>query len=389
MTAERTAGCLAKLDRMNKALHHQEPDRVPVSDFFWGSFLKRWRQDLQLPADTDIFAYYDLDWLFTTPNLDPHIKQFQVLKQTDEEIVVRTGFEAVLRKKFADPMPQHVSFETDTIEKAEAFEFDDPWDDRRFFSAGDNQLAGVGDSFVRNLPPWIETVKKLRCDLPVYSCHCEANEYMTRLIGQENTLIWIGLYPERFGRFIERVNEFSLELLKAQIKAADGLLDGMFIAGDVAYTRDMFFSPDYWRKYYKPGLKALVDVCHQHNLPVIYHCCGNVNRIMEDFIEIGIDAINPLEVKAGLDVVDLRNRYRHRIAFCGNMSVIDWATRSRQELKEIVLRKLAAAEGGGLIFQSDHSVPSNVSGHSYDYVVKLVREYGRYPLKLGSTTSSV
>lgn len=103
MTAERTAGCLAKLDRMNKALHHQEPDRVPVSDFFWGSFLKRWRQDLRLPADTDIFAYYDLDWLFTTPNLDPHIKQFKVLKQTDEEIVVRTGFEAVLHNSVTRP----------------------------------------------------------------------------------------------------------------------------------------------------------------------------------------------------------------------------------------------------------------------------------------------
>ena len=133
----------------------------------------------------------------------------------------------------------------------------------------------------------------------------------------------------------------------------------------------------------------MVDVCHKYSLPVIYHTCGNVNRILEDFIEIGIDAIHPLEAKAGLDVVDLRNQYGHRIGFCGNMSVIEWAHKSQEELKEIVLRKLAAAKGGGLIFQSDHSVPGNVSGHSYDYVVNLVREYGQYPLKLGSTTCSV
>lgn len=389
MTTERTDKCLAKLDRMNKTLRHEEPDRVPVSDFFWGSFLKRWREDLGLPTDTDIYAYYDLDWIVTIPNMDPHIKQFETLKETDKEVVVRTGFEAVLRKKFANPMPEFVSFETDTIEKAEAFEFDDPWDDRRFFSGGDNQMAGIGDSFIRNLPPWIETVKKLRCDFAVYGSQCEANEYMTRIVGQESTLVWIGLYPKRFGRFIERTNEFALELLKAQIKAADSLLDGMVIWGDVAYTKDMFFSPDYWRKYYKPGLKAMVDVCHKHSLPVIYHGCGNVNRILEDFIEIGIDAINPLEAKAGLDVVDLRNQYGHRIGFCGNMSVIEWAHNSQEELKEIVLRKLAAAKGGGFIFQSDHSVPGNVSGHSYDYVVNLVREYGQYPLKLGSTISSV
>jgi uroporphyrinogen decarboxylase len=196
-------------------------------------------------------------------------------------------------------------------------------------------------------------------------------------------LLWAGLYPERFGRFVQRTNEWALEQLKAQIKAADGLIDGMVIWGDVAYRKDMFFNPDYWRTYYKPGLKAMIDVCHDNNLPVIYHGCGNVKRIFEDYIEIGVDAYNPLESKAGLDVVDLRRQYGHRIAFCGNMDVIEWASYDKEHLKATVLRKLNAAKGGGMIFQSDHSVPSNVSAESYEYVVNLVREYGQYPLKLG------
>jgi len=380
---ERTANCLAKLERMNKTLHHEEPDRVPVSDFFWGSFLERWKEELGLPADTDIYTYYDLDWIVTVPNMDPHIKQFEILKETEEEVVVRTGFEAVLRKKFADPMPAFLKFETDTIEKVKSFEFDDPWDDRRYFSAGDNQIAGVGDGFFRNSPPWVDTVKALYPDFPVYGSVCEASENMWRIVGQKDALLWIGLYPEEFGRFVERTNEFALEITKAQIEAADGLLDGMVIWGDVAYTKDMFFSPDYWRKYYKPGVKAIVDVCHEHGLPVIYHGCGNVNSIFGDFIEIGADGYNPLEAKAGLDVVDLRRKYGHSIAFCGNMNVIEWAACSQEELEAIVLRKLNAAKGGGLIFQSDHSVPSNVSGQNYEYVVNLVREYGQYPLDLG------
>ncbi len=380
---ERTANCLAKLDRMNKALRHEEPDRVPISDFFWGSFLERWRRDLGLPADTDVYTYYDLDWIVTVPNMDPHIKDFEVIREDDKEVVVRTGFEAVLRKKFADPMPEFIAFETDTIDKVDAFEFDDPWDQRRYFSGGDNQIAGVGDGYARNLPPWIDTVKSLRPNFPVYGSQCEANEYMTRVIGPKNFLLWIAMYPERMGRFIQRTNEWALELLKAQIRAADGQIDGMVIWGDVAYRKDVFFSPDYWRKYYKPGLRAMVDVCHENGLPVIYHGCGNVKRIFEDFIEVGIDAYNPLEAKAGLDVVDLRRQYGHRIAFCGNMDVIDWARKDNEALKAIVLRKLNAAKGGGLIFQSDHSVPSNVSGHNYDYVVNLVREYGQYPLDLG------
>jgi len=65
------------------------------------------------------------------------------------------------------------------------------------------------------------------------------------------------------------------------------------------------------------------------------------------------------------------------------MSVNAWALGTRDEIKAEVLTKLNAAKGGGMIFQSDHSVPSNVSGENYEYVVNLVREYGKYPLKLG------
>ena len=380
---QRTANCLRKLERMNKTLRHQEADRVPVSDFFWGNFLERWRRDLGLPCDTDIYRYYDLDWIVTIPNMDPKITPFQVLSQDDEQVIVRTGFGAVIRKRYDYPMPAFLGFETDSIEKAAAFQFDDAWDERRFFRAGDNQIAGVGDGFRRDLPPWIETVNSLYPDFPVFGSICEGQEMLWRIIGSENVMLWIGLYPEEVGRFVERINRFALELTMAQIEAAAGMLDGMVIWGDVAYKKGLFFSPRYWRRYFKPGVKAIVDACHERGLPVIYHGCGNVRSIFEDFIEIGVDACNPLEAKAGLDVVELRRQFGHRIAFCGNMDVIAWADANREELKRIVLTKLNAAKGGGYIFQSDHSVPGNISGENYDYVVNLVREFGRYPLRLG------
>jgi uroporphyrinogen decarboxylase len=380
---ERTKSCLEKLDRMNKTLRHQEADRVPVSDFFWGGFLKNWRKHYNLPDDADIYRYYDLDWIVTTPNMDPHIRQFEILNETSEEITVKTGFEAILRKVYADPMPRFEKFLTDTIEKVEVFEFDDPWDERRYFKPGDNQLGGVGDGFSRNLPPWVDEVKRLYPDFPVYGSVCEGHETLWRIIGNENVMIWSLMYPEELGRFIKRINNFMLEVARAQIKAANGMLAGMVIWGDVAYTREMLFEPDYWRENFKPGVKAIVDLCHQHNLPVIYHGCGNVKRILEDYIETGIDAYNPLEAKAGLDVIELRRQYGHRLGFCGNMDVQVWEQASKEELKKYVLRKLNAAKGGGFIFQSDHSVPTNVPPENYDYVVKLVREYGKYPLNLG------
>ena len=105
--------------------------------------LERWRSEKGLPAGTDIYKFYDLDWIVTVPNMDPHIKPFEVLKEDDEAVVVRTGFEAIIRKKFADPMPEWLGFDTDTIEKAEAYEFEDAWDERRYFSDAEQARSAL------------------------------------------------------------------------------------------------------------------------------------------------------------------------------------------------------------------------------------------------------
>ena len=55
----RKGNTLHKLERMNQALRQEEPDRVPISDFFWGSFVKRWREELNLEPGVDPYHYYD------------------------------------------------------------------------------------------------------------------------------------------------------------------------------------------------------------------------------------------------------------------------------------------------------------------------------------------
>jgi len=379
----RPVNTLKKLDRIRKALNHEEADQVPISDFFWGGFIKRWRRELNLPDDADPYYYYDLDWIVTLPNMDPKIQSFETIREDEIEVVVKTGFRATIRKKFDFPMPEFMAWDNDTIEKLEAFEFDDPYDRRRYFEGGDNQIAGVGDGFERNSPPWVETVERLHKDFPVFGSIIECSECLTRLIGQENTFLWIAMYPERLGACINRIGQFYLDCTKAQIQAADGKLDGMVIWGDVAYQKTMFFNPEYWRTYFKPWVKAITDVCHKHGLPVIYHGCGNVDLIFEDFIELGIEAYNPLEVKANMDAVELKRRYGDKMGYCGNSDIRVWEKGDEELIRGEVLRKLNVAKGGGFIFQSDHSVSSDVSGHTYDYIVKMVREYGKYPLQLG------
>jgi uroporphyrinogen-III decarboxylase len=90
-----------------------------------------------------------------------------------------------------------------------------------------------------------------------------------------------------------------------------------------------------------------------------------------------------LEAKAGLDVVDLKRRFARRWAFNGNINVQVLETNDRQKVRREVLTKLNAAKGGGFILQSDHSITDNVDPVTYDYMIELVRQYGRYPLELG------
>ena len=386
---DREPDALQKLARMNAALRHEEPDRVPVSDFYWGAFVKRWREELGLDDGVLPYDYYDLDWIVTMPNMDPWIRSFETIEETENQVIVKTGFGAVVRKVFALPMPEMIDWEIDTIEKLEAAEFDDPADPRRFVEGGDNQIAGVGDGFERNSPPWLDGVKALRPGIPVYGSMIEVAELLTRMIGQANMLLWLGLHPDRMARSIGRAGEHCAACAAAAMDAASGLLDGFVVWGDVAYARSMLFAPEYWRDHFRPCVKAITDAAHERDLPVIYHGCGNVAAILPDFIELGLDGYNPREAKAGLDVVELRRHYGHQIAFCGNSDITIWESGDEEAIRREVLRKLNAAKGGGLIFQSDHSVTSSVSGETYDFVVNLVREFGRYPLDLGEWDEDV
>jgi uroporphyrinogen decarboxylase len=379
----RKDNALRKVERMNKALRHEEPDRVPIGDFFWGGFTRRWREELNLPPDASPYFHYDLDWIPTIPNMDPWIRPFETLRETADEVIVKTGFGAVMHKRFAYPMPEMRAWDTDTFDKLERAEFDDPRDRRRFYEAGDNQIAGVGDGFERNSPPWIDTVKSLRSDIAVYGSMMEVSECLIRLVGQMNMMLWMAEYPDRMPAVIHRIGEHYLECAKGAIDAGRGLLDGFCIWGDVAYKKGTFMSPNYWRDHFKPWVAKMIDYAHAAGLPVIYHGCGNMHAVLPDLIEIGLDAFNPLESKAGMDALELRRQLGHKLAFCGGSDVQVWERGDEAALRREILRKLNAAKGGGLIFQSDHSVTSAVSGRTYDTVIALVREFGRSPIQLG------
>lgn len=373
----------AKTERVLSAIENREPDRVPLGEFFWTNFLRRAKAELAGGGDFDPYRYWDLDLIVITPNMDPRITGIQVLENGEDRKIVKTGFGAVIERRGTHPMPIFREFETQTFEQMEALEFDDPKDGRRFFEAMDDQINSVGDELNLGLPSFVERVKSYADDFCVFGSVCEPHEMIWRIMGSENVLIKMAEAPDRLAKSIERLGDFLVGIVEGQIAAARGKLSGLYIWGDVAYGRGMLFSPQYWRDVYKPQLERLCIAAHAAGLKTVYHGCGDASAVFDDMIEAGVDAYNPLEAKAGLDVVDLKRRYGGGWAFNGNIDVAMLATNDRTRIRREVLTKLNAAKGGGFIFQSDHSVPDSVDPATYDYVVRLVREHGGYPLDLG------
>jgi hypothetical protein len=378
-----------KAERVMAALAHREADRVPVGEFFWTNFVRRCKKELKVGDDFNPYKHWDIDLIVVTPNMDPHITGIQVVEDSADRKVVRTGFGATIERRSTFPMPHYKDFDTQTFEQMEALAFDDPRDPRRYHAAIDDQINAVGDDLVLGLPSFLDRVNSCADDYCVFGSVCEPHEMVWRIMGTENVLMKLAEAPGRMARFIARLGDFLVGIAEGQIAAAAGKLRGLYIWGDIAYDHGMFFSPKYWREVYKPQLKRICDAAHRAGLKTIYHGCGNASAVFEDMIEAGVDAYNPLEAKAGLDVVDLKRRFGRRWAFNGNIDVRVLATNDRDKVRREVLTKLNAAKGGGYIFQSDHSVPDNVAPATYEYVMQLVRECGKYPLALGEFDQTI
>ncbi|GHU62998.1 uroporphyrinogen III decarboxylase [Clostridia bacterium] len=371
-----------KYNRLQATLNHKEGDRVPISDFFWTGYMRNARK--KWGDDVNMYKKFDLDYVVVTPNMDPIIMDFEILEENGEDVLLKTGFGATVRRRGDLPMPHYESFSVEKPEDMAGFKFDAPDDPRRFTRAGDDQINGLGDDLVRGIPSWQDRLESFGngTEIPIFGSVNEGYEFLWRCIGTENALYWMLLEEELFADFVSRIGDFLVAFTKAQIEWGKGKLAGMYIWGDVAYVNGMLFSPEKWRELFKPITARIIAACREAGLMTIYHGCGNATLIYDDLIEIGLEGYNPVEVKAHLDVLELQKDFGGRLAFVGNIDVRELESGDRDRIKKQVLYKLQAGVGGGYIVQSDHSVSSDVLPESYEYMVELVREYGKYPLDL-------
>jgi len=368
-----------KIERMRAALSHREGDRVPVGEFFWTGFLKKYRQ--RFGDQFDPYRHFDLDYVVITPNMDPRIQPFEIVTQDGDDVVVKTGFGATIRRSGEAPMPHYESFSVSQPEQMADVELDAAADRRRFFAGGDDQINCVGDALLRELPAWDQRLDDYADDFCVFGSVCEPYEYLWRIVGTENAMYWMATHDDLFAALVDRLGRFLLDFAKAQIEAARGRLSGMYVWGDVAYVRGMLFGARRWRELFRPHVEALIALCRQHELMVVYHGCGDARDIFDDMVELGLDGYNPLEAKAGLDAVQLKQQYAGKLAFVGNIDVRVLESGDPQAIEREVRYKLQAARGGGWVFQSDHSVSSEVEPESYELALKTLRQWGVYPLE--------
>ena len=190
----------------------------------------------------------------------------------------------------------------------------------------------------------------------------------------------LALYPEKVKRFVDRIGDFMIEIGKRQMEFEG--VHGLFIWGDVAYKNGMLFSPKIWKKIFFPVIKRICTELHKAGALLIYHGCGDSRAILDGLVKAGIDTYQPLEVKAGMDVLRLKEKYGNSISFMGNIDAQNVLTGPKEEMRKNLLHKLKAAAGGGYIPSSDHSIHSGISIDNYDYFIKLIKKYGKYPLDI-------
>jgi uroporphyrinogen decarboxylase len=141
-------------------------------------------------------------------------------------------------------------------------------------------------------------------------------------------------------------------------------------------------SPQHFRQFVLPYLKRSIDAAHDEGVPFIKHTDGNIWAILDDLVQAGIDALDPIEPAAGMDIGEVKAKYGDRIAVIGNVDCSFVLTRGTvEEVEEAVKETIAkASPGGGHILASSNSIHPAVKPENYKAMVEAARKFGRYPI---------
>jgi len=176
-------------------------------------------------------------------------------------------------------------------------------------------------------------------------------ELLQCLLGYENLMILLYSEPKKIEELISKIVHYNIETLK---KLSNYDIQGISFEDDWGTQNDLMIDPEMWRKYFKPAYKKLIDEAKKRDLHVDFHSDGNIIKIVDDLIEIGVDVLNP-QISA-MDIKKLSIVCRGKVCIRTDIDrqyLLQFGTRHevREYVKKIV--ELLGTKNGGLILYAE------------------------------------
>jgi uroporphyrinogen decarboxylase len=343
-------------ERVQNLLERKPADRAAFNESLWPETVKRWTDAGHLKKDESAHLHFKMEiesagWLNSSANLDV---ADQVVEENEETKLVRNSNGALLRWwKNKSGTPEHVDFLVK--DRAGWEEHIKPFlkPDRRRTS-----FEGYRDT------------KKAAAERQNFFCWAGVNvfEQMHPMCGHEHMLAGMALDPDWIAEVARTYADLTIGMWE-MLFAEHGLPDGIFFYEDMGFKEKPFMSPAMYRALILPAHQRTIGWAHQRGLRVVMHSCGFIEPLVPGMIEAGIDMLQAMEVKAGMDLLRLNRWFGDRIGFMGNIDIREIISNDRRridaELKKKILPLIASQTP--YILSSDHSTPPEVDYESFVY----------------------
>lgn len=358
---------MTSYERFANALARKPVDEIPVCVSPWAATIDRWVSEGHLKPGENVAEHFGQDmcsggWLNSTANLD-----FEpvTIEETDETILSLDGNGARLRRhKLHDSTPEHVGFTVTDFAS---------WNEHaRPYLVGFDRRRYDAHAY--------SEARKYAKEKDLFFCWGGVGpfEQMHPVTGHENMLMGMALEPEWLTDMVDVFVTLTIEHCEAMF-AETGKPDGMFFYEDMGFKNKPFMSPAMYAEFIQPGHKRLFDFAHSMGCKVIMHSCGYVEPLIPGAIEAGLDCLQAMEVKAGMDLPTLFSRFGDKIAFYGGIDVRTLIANDFDAINEELTRKITPVikGGGGYILHTDHSEPPEIDYDTMWYFIKRGKEIAK------------
>jgi uroporphyrinogen decarboxylase len=200
------------------------------------------------------------------------------------------------------------------------------------------------------------------------------------LYRMDNYLMALSLHPEAVLRLSEKLCEIYLRNLEKWLEAVGPFIDIILFGDDLGGQTGPLLSPEMYRRYFKPYHQKLWTHAKEiAEVKVLLHCCGGVRELLPDFIDAGLDAINPVQFNcAGMDTAELKADFGKGLTFWGGgCDTRDILPNASPELvqKHVHEQLNTLSPGGGFVFQQVHNILANVPAENIVSMFDAVNDF--------------